>query len=123
VLRTDDFEREIFGGEPVSTNQRMELLAAAEALTALREPCRVRIHSDSAYLVNCFRQRWYVNWKRKGWKTKNNTPVENRDLWERLFELAEYHEVEWIKVAGHSGNPGNERADALARRGVDSQRA
>lgn len=118
VLWMGGFEREISGGERRTTNQRMELLAAAEALDALGEPCRVRLHSDSAYLVNCFRQRWYVNWRKNGWKTRNKTPVENRDLWERLIALAERHDVKWIKVAGHSGDPGNERADALARAAI-----
>lgn len=122
ILRVGDHEREIFGGEPSTTNQRMELRAAIEALTALGEPCRVRLHSDSAYLVNCFRQRWYEGWLRNGWKTKSKKPVENRDLWERLLELADVHDVEWIKVAGHSGDPGNERADELARRGVPTRR-
>ncbi len=115
VLRLGEYEREISGGEPRTTNQRMELRAALEALEALQKPCRVRLHSDSAYLVNCFRDRWYANWRKNGWKNRNKKPVENRDLWEELVRLAEVHEVEWVKVAGHSGDPLNERCDELAR--------
>lgn len=121
VLRHGDFEREISGGEPATTNQRMELRAALEALRALRKPCRVRLHSDSAYLVNAFRQRWLDNWQRNGWKTRAKTPVENRDLWEGLLEEASRHDVEWVKVRGHSGDPLNERCDELARAAAESQ--
>jgi ribonuclease HI len=115
ILRLGDHEREISGGEAHTTNQRMELRAAAEALKALTRPCHVRLHSDSAYLVNCFRQRWYDNWIRNGWLTRGKTPVGNRDLWEELIRLDGIHDVEWIKVAGHAGDPMNERADVLAR--------
>jgi ribonuclease HI len=96
----------------------MELTAAIEALRQLRRPCRVRLHSDSAYLVNCFRQRWFDAWRRNGWKTRDGKPVENRDLWEELLRLAEIHRIEWVKVAGHSGDPLNERADRLARSAI-----
>jgi len=116
ILRYGDYEREISGGEAHTTNQRMELRAAIEALSALRRPSRVRLHSDSAYLINCFRQRWHDNWARNGWMTKQKTPVTNRDLWEELVRLSKIHDVEWVKVAGHSGDPLNERADELARR-------
>jgi ribonuclease HI len=116
ILRYGDHEREIYGGEPHTTNQRMELLAAIKALQALRKPARVRLHSDSAYLVNCFRQRWHHNWTRNGWLTKQKTPVTNRDLWEELVRLSGIHDVEWVKVAGHSGDPLNDRADELARK-------
>ena len=118
ILRHGGRERELSGGERHTTNQRMELRAAVEALRALSKPCRVRLHSDSAYLVNCFRQRWYANWRRNGWITKARKPVDNRDLWEELLELAAVHDVEWVKVAGHAGEPLNERADALARKGI-----
>jgi ribonuclease HI len=114
VLQHEQFEREISGGEPLTTNQRMELKAAIESLRALKDPCRVRLHSDSAYLINCFRQRWYENWLRNGWLTKDKKPVTNRDLWEQLLDLSDVHDVEWVKVAGHSGDPLNERADRLA---------
>ncbi len=116
ILRYGDHEREISGSEPHTTNQRMELLAAIKALQALRKPAHVKLHSDSAYLINCFRQRWHDNWARNGWLTKQKTPVTNRDLWEELVRLSGIHEVEWVKVAGHSGDPLNERADELARR-------
>jgi ribonuclease HI len=115
ILLYGDREREISGGEPHTTNQRMELRAAVEGLKALTRPCRVKLHSDSAYLVNCFKQRWYENWIRNGWLTRAKTPVGNRDLWEELIRLNEMHDVDWIKVAGHSGDPLNERADVLAR--------
>jgi ribonuclease HI len=119
VLRYADHEREISGGEPHTTNQRMEMTAAVEALRALKRPCRVKLHSDSAYLVNCFQQRWYDNWMRNGWKSRNKTPVQNRDLWEELIRLSRVHEVDWIKVAGHSGDELNERCDRLARAEVE----
>lgn len=122
VLRHGDYEREISGGEPHTTNQRMELRAAVEALKALKQPCRVRLHSDSAYLINCFKQRWYENWESNGWKNKDKKPVENRDLWEELVRLNRLHEIEWIKVAGHSGDPLNERCDELARREAEKQK-
>jgi ribonuclease HI len=115
VLRSGDHEREISGGERRTTNQRMEIRAAIEALRALRRPCHVKLHSDSAYVINCFRNRWYEKWRRNGWLTRDRKPVENRDLWEELLRLAETHEVEWIKVAGHSGDELNDRADLLAR--------
>jgi ribonuclease HI len=115
VLRFGDRDREITGGEPHTTNQRMELRAAAEGLRALKRPCRVRLHSDSAYLINCFRQRWYENWIRNGWMSRAKTPVGNKDLWEDLIRLNEIHDVDWVKVAGHSGDPLNERCDVLAR--------
>ena len=115
ILLYGDREREVSGGERHTTNQRMELRAAVEGLKALTRPCHVKLHSDSAYLVNCFKQRWYDNWIRNGWMTKARTPVGNRDLWEELIRLNELHDVAWIKVAGHSGDPLNERADVLAR--------
>lgn len=118
VLVCGERRRELSGGEPRTTNQRMELTAAIEALRQLRRPCRVRLHSDSAYLVNCFRQRWFDAWRRNGWKTRDGKPVENRDLWEELLRLAEIHRIEWVKVAGHSGDPLNERADRLARSAI-----
>jgi ribonuclease HI len=115
VLRYGDHEREISGREAHTTNQRMELRAALEALRALGRPCHVRLHSDSAYLVNGFRQRWYDKWVRNGWMTSAKTPVGNRDLWEELIRLNGVHDVEWVKVAGHAGDEMNERCDALAR--------
>lgn len=102
------------GGEPATTNQRMELRGALEGLRAVRGRRAVDLYSDSAYLVNCFRDRWYARWLRNGWKNAQGKPVENRDLWEALLAEAERHRVAWHKVAGHRGDPLNERADRLA---------
>jgi ribonuclease HI len=96
----------------------MELRAALEGLSALEGRRTVALYSDSAYLVNCFRDRWYVRWRQNGWRNVQNKPVENRDLWEPLVALAEQHDVTWHKVAGHSGHPLNERADRLARAAI-----
>jgi ribonuclease HI len=116
-------ERELSGAEPTSTNQRMELTAAIEGLRALAAPRRVDFYSDSAYLVNCFRDGWYQTWQRNGWKNAQRKPVDNRDLWEALIALAERHQVSWHKVRGHSGDPLNERADRLARAAIERPRA
>ena len=107
-------ERQIAGGEPSTTNQRMELRAALEGLRAVPGRRDIALYSDSAYLVNCFRDRWYVRWRENGWRNAQKRPVENRDLWEGLLAEAERHDVAWHKVAGHSGIPLNERADRLA---------
>jgi len=117
LLRFDHNERELFGGEPATTNNRMELLAVIEALSALTRPCRVRLHTDSRYVQQGI-TAWIENWKRRGWRTADNKPVRNIDLWERLDALASRHEVNWIWVKGHAGHDGNERADLLANRGV-----
>jgi ribonuclease HI len=112
-------ERELSGGESPTTNQRMELTAPIEGLRALGAGRRqVAIHSDSAYVINCFRDRWYERWRRNGWRNAQKKPVENRDLWEALIALVERHDVTWHKVAGHSGDPLNDRADALARAAI-----
>ena len=117
LLLADGHERELWGGERATTNNRMELLAAIRALEALKRPSRVELHTDSSYLRNGI-TTWLASWKRRGWKTSSNTAVKNRDLWERLEELAAQHEVDWRWVRGHAGDPGNERADALANMGV-----
>jgi len=114
-------EREISGGEPSTTNQRMELRAVIEALRAIPGRRRVAVYSDSAYVVNCFRDRWYVRWRQNGWRNSQKRPVENRDLWEALIALAERHDVSWHKVAGHAGVPLNERADRLACAAIERQ--
>ena len=121
VLRSNGHEKELFGGEAETTNQRMELTAAIEALKALRKPCRVTIHSDSRYVVQGMTE-WIHNWKRKGWKNAGRQPVANRDLWEELDKLASQHEVRWQWVKGHAGHAGNERADELARKGIPRKR-
>ena len=110
----DTVTRDLQGAEPETTNNRMELTAAAEALEALREPCRVRLHSDSAYVINAFNDRWIDGWQRRGWKKADKSPVLNRDLWERLIAQSERHEVTWVKVKGHAGVPLNEHVDGLA---------
>lgn len=107
-------EKEMSGAEPATTNNRMELLAAASALEALREPCAVSLHSDSAYLVNAFNDRWVAGWQKRGWTKADKSPVLNRDLWERLIAQDARHAVRWVKVKGHAGVPMNERVDGLA---------
>lgn len=114
VLLYGGRRRELSGGEKHTTNQRMELTAAIKGLKALKHPCRVRLHSDSAYLVNAFNQRWLERWAKNGWRTVKKTPVENKDLWEQLYDLARMHRVSWIKVRGHAGNKENEHCDKLA---------
>jgi ribonuclease HI len=113
-------ERVVSGAESRTTNQRMEIAAAAEGLAAVPGRRRVHVHSDSAYVVNCFRDRWWERWERNGWIGANKQPVANRDLWERLLAEARRHDVHWHKVRGHSGDPLNERVDLLARRAIAS---
>lgn len=108
----------ISGAAAATTNQRMELSAAIEGLAAIPGRRRVRLHSDSAYVVNCFRDRWYERWERGSWVGTNRKPVANRDLWERLLAENRRHDVTWVKVAGHSGDALNERVDALARAAI-----
>lgn len=115
VLMYGSAVKEISGGERLTTNNRMEIMGVIRALESLKEPCRVRVHSDSAYVINCFKQRWYENWRRNGWKNAAKQPVENRDLWEALLAQVARHQVEWIKVKGHSDDVWNNRCDELAR--------
>lgn len=118
VLRYGDRERELYGGEAHTTNNRMELLAAIRALEALTRPCRVQLTTDSQYVRKGITE-WLPNWKRKQWKTAAGKPVKNADLWRELDELAGRHQVDWHWVRGHTGHPENERADQLANRGID----
>jgi len=111
--------RELFGGEAYTTNNRMELTAVIRALEALRGRCRVRLHTDSQY-VQLGISEWIHQWKKRGWRTADKKPVKNEDLWRRLDELSQQHDIEWRWVRGHDGNVGNERADELANRGVAS---
>jgi len=114
LLRWRGIEREVAGGEPDTTNNRMELMAAIAALEALREPCEVVLHTDSQYVRQGITE-WMANWLRRGWKTAGGDPVKNRDLWERLHAAAARHRVDWRWVKGHAGDPDNERVDQLAR--------
>jgi ribonuclease HI len=118
VLVSGAHRRELHGGEPLTTNNRMEMTAAIEALAALRRPCRVQLYTDSQYLRNGITE-WLPQWKRRGWKTADRKPVKNVDLWQRLEEEIVRHEVRWHWVKGHAGHAGNERADALANLGID----
>jgi ribonuclease HI len=118
VLRYRGRERELFGGEAETTNNRMELMAAIRGLEALQRRCRVSLFTDSKYVREGI-TNWLADWKRRGWKTADRKPVKNQDLWERLESLAARHDVEWHWVRGHAGHPENERADALANRGID----
>jgi ribonuclease HI len=123
VLLYGENKKEISGGERVTTNQKMELQAAIEALKLLKEPCKVKLHSDSAYLINCFSQKWYVGWQKRGWKNAKGEPVANRERWEELLKLCSIHNVEWVKVKGHAGELWNERCDELAREAAARQEA
>lgn len=107
-------EKELSGSSPDTTNNRMEMRAVIEGLRVLTKPCHVKIHSDSALIVNAFNQNWIKNWKKRGWKKANKKPVENQDLWKEMLDVMEPHKVEWIKVKGHSGHELNDRVDALA---------
>lgn len=118
LLRAKGKERELFGGERLTTNNRMEMMAAIEGLQALSRPCAVALYTDSEYLRRGIRE-WLPKWKTSGWRTSARKPVKNEDLWRRLEEATARHQVEWHWVKGHAGHPDNERADALANRGVD----
>jgi ribonuclease HI len=119
LLAWNGTERELFGGEPVTTNNRMELTAVIEALSTLKRPCRVLLHTDSQYVQKGITE-WIGGWKARGWKTAAKEPVKNVDLWKRLDELVATHHIRWVWVKGHSGHDGNERADKLANKGVAS---
>ena len=117
-LRSGEHERELWGGEAQTTNNRMELTAVIESLTALKGPSRVVLHLDSEYVRNGITS-WIHNWKRRGWRTASNQAVKNVDLWQKLDAVTQAHQIDWRWVKGHAGNAGNERADALANRGVE----
>ena len=118
VLRYNGAERRLHGGEAPTTNNRMELMAAIQALETLREPCAVTLHTDSNYVRQGITE-WLPQWHRRGWKTADKKPVKNQDLWQRLDQAAARHRIEWRWVKGHSGDEGNELADQLANKGVD----
>ena len=117
ILQFGEREKELSGGEPATTNNRMELKAAIVALEALTRPCAVDLHTDSQYVRNGVTQ-WLAGWKARGWKTADRKPVKNEELWRRLEEASERHDVAWHWVRGHAGDEMNERADALARAGM-----
>ena len=121
LLRYGDSEKELYGGAADTTNNRMELMAAIAALEALKRPSRVRLTTDSTYVKNGITQ-WLPNWKRRNWRTAGKKPVKNADLWRRLEAATAPHQVEWAWVKGHAGHPDNERADELARQGVELAR-
>ena len=114
ILIYKDYKKEMSGGEKETTNNKMELTAAIEGLRALKEPCRVKLYSDSKYLIDGITKDWARSWRAKGWKKSDGKPALNVDLWEQILELDEYHEIEYIWVKGHAGNPNNERCDRLA---------
>ena len=121
ILRCGATEKELFGGERLTTNNRMEMMAVIEALRALRQSVAARVHTDSQYVQKGISE-WIHGWKRRGWKTSAREPVKNEDLWRELDRLAAQHKIEWIWVKGHAGHVDNERADVLARRGVELAR-
>ena len=116
-----DAVKELYGGEETTTNNRMELTAVIEGLRALKRPCAVQLHVDSVYVMNGMKT-WIHGWKRNGWRTSDKKPVKNAELWQALDEQVVRHDVTWIWVKGHAGDPGNERADELANLGVDAVR-
>lgn len=117
ILIYGDTERELSGGERLTTNNRMELMAAIMAIETLKRPCEVHLYTDSQYLRDGITQ-WIVRWRRNGWKTADRKPVKNADLWQRLSDAADRHKMHWHWVRGHAGHPLNERADALARAAI-----
>ena len=114
LLIWNGIEKEISGGEAMTTNNRMEMKAVIEGLKLLKKPCDVVIHSDSALIVNAFKQGWIDNWVKRGWKKADKKPVENEALWKEMLDAMQVHNVTWNKVKGHSGHPQNERVDKLA---------
>ena len=121
ILRSNGKERELSGGESASTNNRMELVAAIEALKALKRPCHVQLYTDSVYVRDGI-TKWIHGWRRNGWKTADKKPVKNAELWEALLDASEPHRIDWHWVKGHAGHPENERADALACAEAEARR-
>lgn len=120
ILMCGENKKEISGAELETTNNRMELTAPIEALKLLKRPCKVKVYSDSAYLVNAFLQGWIYNWQINGWKTADKKDVKNRELWEKIYEFTQIHKIEWIKVKGHSDNEYNNRCDKMAVEAIKS---
>jgi ribonuclease HI len=122
LLKLGAVEKTLHGGEPLTTNNRMEMLAVIEALGAVKRPCKVLLHVDSQYVMKGMTE-WIHGWKQRGWRTADKKPVKNADLWQRMDEEVAKHSITWKWVKGHAGDPGNERADLLANRGVEEARA
>ena len=122
LLKMGGVEKTLHGGELLTTNNRMEMLAVIEALGALKRPCKVLLHVDSQYVMKGMTE-WIHGWKQRGWRTADKKPVKNSDLWQRMDEVVAKHSITWKWVKGHAGDPGNERADLLANRGVEEARA
>ena len=122
ILIFGEHRLEISGYEAETTNQKMEMKAALAALERLKEPCDVRLVSDSAYLINGFSQKWLDKWQKNGWQTSKKTPVENQELWKALLVQSQKHNIDWVKIKGHAGNPENERCDELARQAIEANR-
>ena len=120
ILMYKENKKEISGGDKNTTNNIMEITAVLQALRLLKFECKVQIYSDSAYVVNAFKNGWIYNWMKNGWKTENKEPVKNKELWIELYEFTKKHEIEFIKVKGHSDNEYNNRCDELARNAIDS---
>ncbi len=118
LLQYGDQEKRLCGGEQETTNNRMELMAAIQGLEALKQPCQLELNTDSTYVLKGMTE-WMPQWKKRGWKTAGNKPVKNVDLWQRLDDAVQVHEIKWRWVKGHSGDPGNECADQLANQGID----
>jgi ribonuclease HI len=121
LLQSGEVRKELFGGELNTTNNRMEIMAVIEALSALKRPCHVTLYLDSEYVRKGITE-WIAGWKARGWRTAAKAPVKNVDLWQRLDDLTQAHQIDWRWVRGHAGDEGNERADALANRGVEEVR-
>ncbi len=118
ILMRGDYQKEISGGLANTTNNVMELTAVIEALRLVKYPCKIKVYSDSAYVVNAFLQGWIYNWIKKGWKTADGNLVKNKELWETLYQFTKTHQIEFIKVKGHSDNAFNNRCDELARNAI-----
>lgn len=122
LLRFGRHERVLSGGAALTTNNRMELQAAIEGLRALKKPCSIRLHTDSAYLQRAFTEGWLAKWQQNGWRTSSKKPVENQDLWQELLALTKQHDVTWVKVRGHANNELNNRVDRLAVAALEEYR-
>lgn len=121
LMKFGQVEKTLHGGEVLTTNNRMEMTAVIEALSALKRPCQVKLNIDSQYVMKGMTE-WIHGWKQKGWRTADKKPVKNADLWQKLDEQVQRHQITWRWVKGHAGDPGNERADLLANRGVEETR-